>query len=273
MNPDTNPNSPKKIGIALSGGGIRGVAHLGILQALTEKGIRFSRMSGTSAGAIAAAFFSYGYSPKETLSIINEAHLFKQLRPSFGATGLVSILRVEAVLREFFPENSFSRLKIPITVTAVDLGEGKIVYFNEGDLCTCLLASCCLPGIFRPIIIHDHMYVDGGVLNNFPVEPLIGECDLIIGSSCNHLSAVTEIGSFMQMFDRAAMLAINSNTERHKAMCDAVIEPHGLGNYSIFDTKFAEEIYWLGYEEGLKALNSNSVLQGLLPSIQKPKED
>jgi NTE family protein len=273
MNPGTNPNSPKKIGLALSGGGIRGVAHLGILQALSEKGIEFSRMSGTSAGAIAAAFFAQGYSPRETLKIISDAPLFKQLRPSFTSTGLLSILKVGSLLRPLFPDNTFSKLKLPITVTAVDLSEGKVVYFNEGDLCTCLLASCCLPGIFKPITINGHMFVDGGVLNNFPVEPLIGECDFIIGSSCNHLQAVGEIDSFLQMFDRAAMLAINGSTERNKSLCDVVIEPQGLGNYGIFDTKYAEEIFWLGYEEGLKTINGNTVMQSILPSIRKHKEE
>jgi NTE family protein len=272
MNPDTNQNSGKKIGLALSGGGIRGVAHLGILQALSDAGIQFSHLSGTSAGAIAAVFFANGYPPKEALKIINEAHLFKLLRPSFGHTGLISILNIEFLLKEYFPDNAFEKLKIPVTITSVDLGEGKLVYFNEGDLCKCLLASCCLPGIFRPIIMNGHMYVDGGILNNFPVEPLVGNCDFIIGSSCNHLSAVSEIGSFGQMVDRAAMLAINSNIENHKSLCDVVIEPHGLGNYGIFDTKYAEEIFWIGYEEGLKTIKNNTVLQTILPPVPKAVE-
>ena len=272
MNPNTDQSKPQKIGLALSGGGIRGVAHLGVMQALTDKGIKFSHISGTSAGAIAAAFFAQGYAPKETLNIIREAHLLRLLRPSIGSTGLLSILRAEDMLKEYFPHNSFKKLKIPITVTAVDLGEGKLVYFNDGDLIKCLLASCCLPGLFKPIIINDHMFVDGGILNNFPVEPLVGNCDLIIGSSCNHLAAVTEIGSFGQMVDRAAMLAINASLDNHKKLCDVVIEPHGLGTYGIFDTNQAELIYMIGYEEGLKAAENNEVLKAILTENKKPKK-
>jgi len=242
------------------------------MQALVDKGIKFSHISGTSAGAIAAAFFAQGYTPKQTLDIIREAHLLRLLRPSLGSTGLVSILHAEGLLQEYFPENSFKALKIPITITAVDLGEGKLVYFNNGDLIKCLLASCCLPGIFKPIIINDHMYVDGGILNNFPVEPLVGNCDLIIGSSCNHLAPVTEIHSFGQMVDRAAMLAINSSLETHKQLCDVVIEPHGLGSYGIFDTSKAEYIYMIGYEEGLKALESNEVLKGFIKTNKRAKK-
>jgi NTE family protein len=266
MNPNTDQNKPLKIGLALSGGGIRGVAHLGVLQALSDHGIKFSHISGTSAGAIAAAFFAAGYEPKETLKIIREAHLLRVLRPSIGSTGLLSILHAEDLLKQYFPDNSFKKLKIPITVTAVDLGEGKLIYFNDGELTKCLLASCCLPGIFKPIIMNNHMYVDGGILNNFPVEPLVGNCDLIIGVSCNHLAPVTEIHSFGQLVDRAAMLAINASIDNHKKLCDVVIEPHGLGSYGIFDTNYAEYIYMIGYEEGLKALDGNSVLKGILPA-------
>lgn len=269
MNPNTDLNKPQRIGLALSGGGIRGVAHLGVLQALSDKGIKFSHISGTSAGAVAAAFFAAGYEPKETLNIIRQAHLLRLLRPSIGSTGLLSILRVEDLLKEYFPDNSFNKLKIPITVTAVDLGEGKLVYFNDGELVKCLLASCCLPGVFKPIIINDHMFVDGGILNNFPVEPLVGNCDLIIGVSCNHLAPVTEIHSFGQMVDRAAMLAINSTLDTHKKLCDVVIEPHGLGSYGIFDTNYAEYIYMIGYEEGLKSLEGNEVLKALIASNKK----
>ena len=272
MNPNTDPNKPRRIGLALSGGGIRGVAHLGVMQALTDRGIQFSHISGTSAGAVAAAFFAAGYTPVETLKIIKEAHLLRLLRPSIGSTGLLSIMHVEGLLEKYFPDNSFGKLNIPITVTAVDLGEGKLIYFNDGELIKCLLASCCLPGVFKPIIINGHMFVDGGILNNFPVEPLIGNCDLIIGSVCNHLAPVTEIHSFGQMVDRAAMLAINASLDNHKQLCDVVIEPHGLGTYGIFDTNYAEYIYMIGYEEALKALESNTILKTLVAGYKKPIE-
>ncbi|WP_183568433.1 patatin-like phospholipase family protein [Mucilaginibacter sp. SP1R1] len=272
MNPGTDQNNPKKIGLALSGGGVRGVSHLGVIQALTDHGITFSHISGTSAGAIAAAFFSEGYTPKEILQIIKDTRLLKLLRPAFGSTGLVSILNARFLIEKYIPHNSFQKLKTHITIASVDLGEGKLVYFTDGDLDMAILASCCLPGIFRPIIINDHMYVDGGILNNFPVEPLVGNCDLIIGSSCNHLPAVTEIKSFGNLIDRAAMIAINSSLNTHKNLCDIVIEPHGLGGYGIFDTDAAEEIYMIGYEEGLKAIEANEKLKIIAQAQKRVKK-
>ncbi|MDP9075959.1 MAG: patatin-like phospholipase family protein [Bacteroidota bacterium] len=264
MNPATDLSKTKKIGLALSGGGVRGVSHLGVMQALTDNGIEFSHISGTSAGAIAASFFAAGYAPKEVLQIIKETKLLKLLRPSIGSAGLLSILRARFLFERYIPHNSFEKLKIHVTISSVDLGEGKLVYFTDGELDLAILASCCLPGIFKPIIINEHMYVDGGILNNFPVEPLVGNCDVIIGSSCNHLPVVTEIKSFGSLVDRAAMIAINSSLNMHKILCDVVIEPHGLGGYGIFDTDAADEIYRIGYEEGLKAISGNEILKGIV---------
>lgn len=264
MNSSADQSQPQKIGLALSGGGARGVSHLGVMQALTDHGIQFCHISGTSAGAIAAAFIAEGYSPRDFLQIIKDTKLLKLLRPSLGSTGLISILNARFLIEKYIPHNSFEKLKIKVTVSAVDLGEGKLVYFTEGNLDIAVLASCCLPGIFRPIIINEHMYVDGGILNNFPVEPLVGNCDLIIGSSCNHLPIVTEIKSFGNLVDRAAMIAINSGLNTHKNLCDVVIEPHGLGGYGIFDTKAVDEIFMIGYEEGLKAIESNEKLREVI---------
>ncbi len=272
MNTGTDQNNIKRVGLALSGGGIRGVAHLGVIQALTEHGIKFSHISGTSAGAIAAAFFAQGYAPKEILQIIKDTKLLKLLRPAFGSTGLVSILNARFLIEKYIPHNSFQKLQTQITVTSVDLGEGRLVYFNEGDLDIAILASCCLPGIFKPIMINDHMYVDGGILNNFPVEPLVGNCDLIIGSSCNHLPVVTEIKSFKSLVDRAAMISINSGLTVHKTLCDVVIEPEGLGGYGIFDTDAAEEIYMIGYEEGLKTISGNDKLKQTVMGNKETKK-
>jgi len=266
MNTDTKAGSSKKIGLALSGGGVRGVAHLGVLQALTDHGIQFSHISGTSAGAVAAAFFASGMAPKDILQTIKDAKLLKLLRPALGSTGLVSIMNVSSLLKKHIPHNSFEQLKIKVTISSVDLGESRLVYFTEGELDIAILASCCLPGIFKPIMINDHMYVDGGILNNFPVDPLVGNCDFIIGSSCNHLPVVTEIKSFANMIDRAAMIMVNSTLNTHKLLCDVVIEPQGLGGYGIFDTDAADDIFMIGYEEGLKTIRGNEKIKELIAS-------
>ena len=101
----------KKVGIVLSGGGIRGIAHLGVLKALTNAGITFSHISGTSAGAIVGAFYAAGIDPEYALDIFMKTKLLRFVRPSLGALGLVSIEHTHNY-SDFFPDNKIENLKI-----------------------------------------------------------------------------------------------------------------------------------------------------------------
>jgi len=101
------------LGIALSGGGIRGIAHLGVLKAFDEYGISPKKVSGTSAGAIVGALYCQGYSPEEIMKIIHETNYFRLLRPAISWKGLFRIETLVDVFKDFFPHNSFSKLSIP----------------------------------------------------------------------------------------------------------------------------------------------------------------
>jgi NTE family protein len=260
-----------KIGIVLSGGGIRGIAHLGVLQALSEAGIKFDMISGTSAGAIVGALFSQGLEPFEILQIFLQTRVIRFLRPAFGTPGLLSMDHARSLFIRYLPHDSFSGLQIPLTITATNFSEGKLVYFSSGKLIECILASSSIPGVFKPMIIDDNMYVDGGVLNNFPIEPLKQHCDFIIGSSCNHISAVKRIVNFRKLIERAAIMSINADMEMKCQYCDVLIEPEGMGATSIFDVKKAEDIYWLSYEAALKKLQTDPKLQQLAEKDNLPE--
>lgn len=253
-----------KIGIVLSGGGVRGVAHLGILKAFVNAGIKFSHVSGTSAGSIAGAFYAAGIDPEEGLNIFIKTKLLRFVRPAVGSLGLVNIEHTAALLKEYFAHDKIEDLNIPLTIAATNFSEGRLVYFNKGPLIRAIQASSCIPGIFKPIIIDNQMYVDGGVLNNFPVEPLLGQCDYIVGSSCNHLKSVDKIENISSLMKRAGVMSINKDMEQKASFCNVVIEPKGMGEISTFDMKKAETIYWLAHEEALRTIKNNESLQELI---------
>jgi len=257
----------KKVGIVLSGGGIRGIAHLGVLKALINAGIKFSHISGTSAGSIVGAFYAAGIDPEEGLQIFMKTKLLRFIRPAVGSLGLIGIEHTSNLLKTFFPDDKIENLNIPLTIAATNFSEGKLVYFSKGPLIRAIQASCCLPGIFRPIMIDGQMYVDGGILNNFPVEPLLNNCDFIIGSSCNHLKPVSSITNITGLMGRAGLMTINKDMEQKAAFCNLLIEPKGMGEISTFDMKKAETIYWLAYEETLKTIRNNEQFQALLKDI------
>ncbi|MFD0939823.1 patatin-like phospholipase family protein [Pedobacter boryungensis] len=260
----TEKKPKKKIGIVLSGGGIRGIAHLGILKAFINAGIKFSHVSGTSAGSIAGAFYAAGIDPEEGLNIFMRTKLLRFIRPAIGSLGLINIENMRDVLTEHFPHDKIEDLKIPLTICATNFSEGNLVYFTKGPLIRAILASSCIPGIFRPIMIENQMFVDGGILNNFPVEPLLNNCDYIIGSSCNHLKPVDKITKISNLMQRAGIMSINHDMERKAKFCDLLIEPKGMGEISTFDMKKAESIYWVAYEEALKTIKTSESFQELI---------
>ncbi|MES2417169.1 MAG: patatin-like phospholipase family protein [Bacteroidota bacterium] len=253
-----------KIGIVLSGGGIRGIAHLGVLKAFADAGIKFSHISGTSAGAIAGAFYASGIDPEEGLSIFMKTKLIRFIRPALGSLGLINIENTKEILMQYFPHDKMEALKIPLTICATNFSEGNLVYFTKGPLIRAILASSCIPGIFKPIMIENQMFVDGGILNNFPVEPLLDNCDYIIGSSCNHLKPVDKINKISHLMQRAGIMSVNHDMERKAKYCDLLIEPTGMGEISTFDMKKAETIYWLGHEAALKGIQQSETLQALI---------
>ncbi len=237
----------KKIGIALSGGGARAIAHLGILSALEEFGIKPSIISGTSAGAIAGAFYAGGYSIKETLEIIENGHFFSFSNILFEKQGLFSMNPFEKIYNQYFPKNSIDDLNIPLFISATDILKGELVYFSSGNLAKALLASSCIPLVFQPVSYNDTLFVDGGVLNNFPVEPLINKCDFIIGVNVNSIKKeVTEI-HMNNIIDRSFHLALNSDVQNKITDCHLFLEPPNMSQFSIFDLKKTQEIYNYGY--------------------------
>lgn len=237
-----------KIGIALSGGGARGFAHLGVLKALEELGITISELSGTSAGAIAGAFYCYGYKPDQILEIISKTGFLKSVRPAWAWTGLLSMDGFQEVLQKYLPENSFESLKIPLTVAASEIRHGRVTYFNSGPLIPKIIASSSIPALFNPMILDGHVYVDGGIMDNLPVRPLVGMCDFIIGSHTNPVEQVFDIKNVKEITERSLLIAINVNSSHSKAHCNVVIEPPELGKFSTFDLSRGNEIFEIGYK-------------------------
>lgn len=265
-------NSDRKIGIALSGGGVRGISHLGVLKALNQHGIFPNRISGSSAGAIAGALYAGGHSPDEILDIIIKTNYFKFIRPAISWTGLLKMDTVEALFLKYLPENSFESLQIPLTIAATDIKRAKVVYFSEGEMIKPLMASSCIPGMFDPIAIGNQYFIDGGVLNNLPVEPLDGICDVIIGVNCNHLPVEHNIKNIKNLIERTVIMSMNYNVYSRKDKCDYFIEPQGLARYGVFDIKKAKDIFDFGYEAALSFIDNNQGIMDLAIKKQKKKK-
>lgn len=236
-----------KYGLVLSGGGARGIAHVGVLKALDEIGVKFDRISATSAGSIVGALYASGYTPDKILEAIVNTSFFKSVRPAWTMTGLLSLDRIRDVLVKFLPDNSFEALKIPMTICATEIVKGRPDYFSQGELIPAILASCCVPAVFNPVQIDGHVYVDGGLMDNLPARCIHDDVDFLIGSHCNFINPEFTLVNFRSVIERSALIAVSGNTTISKNLCDVLIEPPEVGKFSGMDLAKAKDLFDAGY--------------------------
>lgn len=258
MQVDTMSLQSKSIGLVLSGGGVRGMAHIGILRALEEHGIETNMVSGSSVGALVAALYANDFPVQDMLTFFKETPLFKYNFFTILKPGLVDTERYFDVFKEYFPENSFEALKRKLFIVATNLQEGAAQFFHEGELILPLLASAALPPVFGPVSINNCLYADGGILNNFPIEPLIGKVDFLIGSNVSVIKKVKKksISSSLQLANRTTDLMINGINHHKIQKSDLVLEPQDLDEIGILDKAGIEKAYVIGYEHASRKLDA-----------------
>ncbi|MCD6289806.1 MAG: patatin-like phospholipase family protein [Anaerolineae bacterium] len=162
---------PQCVGLVLSGGAVRGIAHIGVLQVLEEAGIPIGCIVGVSAGSLVGAGYAAGLSPSELEQMamrLRWKHISRVSRPRLG---LLDISPLEDYIDEAFgPGLTFSDLRIPFAAVATDIVASELVVLREGPIAPAVRASCSVPTIFSPARLNGRLLVDGGVLNNLPVS-------------------------------------------------------------------------------------------------------
>jgi NTE family protein len=190
------PPSTPRIAIALGAGGARGLAHIHIIEALDELGIRPVAIAGSSIGAIIGAGVAAGMSGREirdycSATLANRAEVAARMwrtRPASFSEILAGGIRVaqfniEKIVRAFLPEHlpaTFEELKIPLTVTATDFYGQQAAILESGDLISALAASAAIPALFRPVQRDGRILIDGGICNPVPFELLEEKADIVI---------------------------------------------------------------------------------------------
>ncbi len=244
------------IGLVLSGGGARGVAHIGALKALEEQGVEVTHISGTSAGAVVGAMYAAGNSWQDIFRFFKEVPIFNYRRYAINKPGFIDSIKFYKDFEGLFKEDDFSSLEKKLFVTATNLIDGKIKIFSSGELIKPILASASFPGIFTPIPIKKGVYVDGGLLNNFPIEPLKPLCNKIIGVFVNPLETIQieDLSHSYQILNRSLQISLGNQSLHKFKDCDFVISPAGLTKFGIFDLKTLDAIFEIGYREAKKEL-------------------
>lgn len=250
-----------KIGLVLSGGGSRGVAHIGVIKALEEHGIVPSHIAGSSAGAIVGALYAYGYDWKAMYRFFKEIQILDIMKYALGKPGFIDAEKFYPKLNEYIKEDSFNSLQKKLVVTATDILRGEPEVFTKGELIRPLLASAAFPGVFAPVRINDSYYIDGGALNNFPVDVIASDCDFIIGSYVNGVDVISikDLKHSHNVVERAFKLKSVKEDYAKFKYCNLVVSPKKLSKYGTFDRKHLKEILELGYNSTLDLITNETM--------------
>jgi len=152
-------------------------------------------------------------------------------------------------------EDEFEKLNFPFYLSVTNLNSGKFEIKSSGTLIDFIAASCAIPLVFHPLVIDGHMYVDGGVLNNLPVEPLLKRCDAVCGVSLSDHQIKNNITGRIQSAHRCMQLAVWNNVEHRLKMCDVALEIPNAFDYGLFAFEKSEELFDIGYEAAVKKID------------------
>jgi len=260
-----------RYGVSLSGGGARGLAHIGVLKALEDSGIKPYMIAGCSMGSVVGAYYAAGYSPDEMLSLVKKEKLQHLFKWKFPKAGMLSLTVLQERIMEHIPHDSFEKLKIPLFVAVSNISKGKGEIFSSGSLHQAVIASSSVPIVFDPMVINGDYYVDGALYDDMPVDPLIGKCDRIIASHVNYSSPVTELNGLKSIAERVYRLAIYQHVQKNFPKCDIIIDPPELRNHGVFDFRHLDHIVEIGYRETIKAITTSK--GELVPSLQIIKKE
>ena len=236
-------------GFVLSGGFIKGFAHLGAIQALIEHDIRPQIISGASAGSLVGALYADGNEPYQVLEFFSGLKFTDLTNPTIPTTGFFELDELQDFLHAHLKRQRIELLPVPMVITATDLDHGKSVFFRKGDIAQCVAASCCLPVLFSPITIGDTHYVDGGVLMNLPVSPIRKECERIYAINVSPLLTPEYKLNLINIAERSYQFIFRSNAVAERELADVLIEPINLSGYSNMDLDKSKEIFMAGYEK------------------------
>lgn len=249
------PKKPYRLGLALSGGGAKGLAYVGVFKFLEERGIRPDIIVGTSAGAMAAALLADGHTSDEIRQMFVGRELSEFARVQVPTTGLFDSRGLGEFLKRNLRAKTFEELQIPTIVMATDLDRGCGHPFTSGPLVEAIRASCSIPIIFSPVIIDGVHYVDGGLFHNFPVSIIRDRCEMVIGVNVNPYTARKYSKNIYSIGERSFHFMFRANTVEDRRLCDLLIETEEFGQYKIFDLKNIDRIARVGYATSVRAFN------------------
>ncbi|HKK77356.1 MAG TPA: patatin-like phospholipase family protein [Saprospiraceae bacterium] len=243
------------IGLALGGGAVLGAAHIGAIRAIKEFDLEVEAISGTSIGAFIGALFSCGNDFSQIEDIALDLSWTDISGFSLSKFGLFSNDKIRDFLADVIgKEATFDDIGIPLFIVATNITSGEKKVLKSGDLADAVMASTCLPGIYKPIEIDGELYVDGGVVENVPISPLQeAGYSPIIAIDLNATQSYDRPGSMVDVLVNSFHFMMKTAAKEQTQDADILIQPD-LSAFNYVDSSQTEELIKTGYEETRKVL-------------------
>lgn len=242
-----------RVGLALSGGGTRGIAHIGVIKAFCEQNIDFCCVAGTSAGSLVGAMYAAGIPCEQMIEVAKSVSRREILNARFLIGSKSS--NIAQVAARLLGGKTFDDLSLPFAAVAVDISTGCEVVLNSGDVATAVSASCAVPALFTPVRIGDMVLVDGGLLNNMPADVCrqMG-ADIVIGVDLNSTRGKgTTSNSLKDTLIATWNITTKSTMYKGLHNSDVVIEPD-LEKYKSTRLDGIDEMVLEGYNAAMNKM-------------------
>lgn len=249
------------IGLALSGGATRGIAHIAVLEVLERENVPIRAIAGTSAGSMIGALYAAGMPPSEIKRIALQTNWKSILKFTIPKMGLISSDGIRRFMETILPVNKFSALTIPFAAVATDLLTGDKVSITTGSIAKAVQASCSLPIIFTPTEINKKLLVDGGIASQIPVKTVREELGVkqVIAVNVNHKAReLTQYDNIVKIAAHLSALWASRNAREEEKLADVVIQVSAKG-IALYDLSRSHELLRRGKkatEEQLPSIRS-----------------
>ena len=247
-----------KVGLALGGGGAKGIAHIGVLKALEDANVEIEYLAGTSVGAMVASLYAFNIGADAIGDLARRLTLSEVTTFKFNKTGFFTTDSLKEMLIEYLGEVNIEEAAIPLSIIATDINTGEEVVFREGSLADAVCASASIPGIYIPMTLNGRRLVDGGIVQSVPVQPLKAMGAGVIIASHLNVDVYEEPKNVLDVMRNAFDIAVSQHTKGEIKEADLLITMD-LSDFSIRDnTERYDELFSIGYDTASKELTKMS---------------
>jgi len=249
----------KKIGLALGGGAVLGAAHIGVLRAMEEMDVEISYITGTSIGAFVGALYAFGNTSKEIEKIALELNWMDISGIAIFESGLLSNAKLGELLKKSLGEKKIEEADIPFAAIATDISNGDKIIIDKGSVTQAVMASTCIPGVFSPVEWDEKLLVDGGIVENIPIDTAkkIG-AEYVIGVDLNAKKIYNKPDSLLDVMINSFHFTLKAAAKYQTENADILIAPD-LSKFNMVSTDQIKGLIEQGYKDAKEQLEKSDL--------------